>query len=111
MEQGSIRQLLGRRRKVAGQMSFEEMIRGTLLKRYLECTRGNCKCHKSKGNRHGPYYFLAIRRKDRTMHVYIPQSMVKTVRKWAANYERVWEGIEEITDINTKVIRLAGKKT
>lgn len=111
MEQGSIRQLLDRRRKVAGQMSFEEMIRGSLLKRYLECARINCRCHKSKGNRHGPYYFLAIRRKDRTKHVYVPQGMVKTIRKWVANYNRVWAGVEAITDINIKVIRLAGKKT
>ena len=105
-----MKRLLKQRAATARRLPVEEMIRGTMLKRYLECMRASCKCHKSARYRHGPYYFLSIGRKDRTRHVYIPQSMVKTVKKWAANYERVWEGIEEITDINTKIIRLAGKK-
>lgn len=106
---GQAKRLQGQRRRIAKGVNLPEMIRGTMLKRYLECTRPNCRCHKAVEYRHGPYYFLAIRRKDRTMHVYVPQSMVKMVRKWVTNYNKVWQGIEEITDINVKLIRLGGK--
>lgn len=105
----STKQLLKRRAAIAKQLPIVEMIRGTLLKRYLECMRANCKCHKGAKYRHGPYYFLSIGRKDKSFHVYVPKKMLKEVKKWVINYERVWKGIEEITDINTKVIRLTGK--
>ena len=103
------KQLRGQRKKMAEKINLTEMIRGTMLKRYLECARPNCRCHKATEHRHGPYYFLAIRRKNKTMHVYVPQNMVKAVKKWAANYDKAWQGIEKITDINVKLIRLSGK--
>lgn len=103
------KQFCGQRKRIAEKINLTKMIRGTMLKRYLECARPNCRCHKSIEHRHGPYYFLVIRRKNKTMHVYVPQSMVKTVKKWTANYDKVWQGIEKITDINVKLIRLSGK--
>lgn len=106
---GQMKQLYGQRERIARKLNLTEIIRGTMLKRYLECIRPNCRCHKSVKYRHGPYYFLAIRRKDRTRHVYVPQGMIKTVKKWVTGYNKVWQGIEEITDINAKLIRLDNK--
>lgn len=101
--------LYGQREKIARKMNLVEMIRGTMLKRYLECMRVNCRCHKSRKYRHGPYYFLSIRRKDKSYHVYVPKGMEGKIKKWVVNYNKVWEGIEKITDINKKLIRLKNK--
>lgn len=93
------------RENVAKRLPINKVIRGTLLKRYLECSRPNCYCHKSIKNRHGPYYFLSIRRKNKSFHIYIPLSMQKEIKQWIQNYNLVWEGIEKITDINIQLIQ------
>lgn len=105
-----VKRLHSQREVIVKGIRLTELIRGTMLKRYLECMRANCKCHKSAEGRHGPYYFLAIRRKDKTKHVYVPQKKVKIVKEWVANYNKAWEVIEAITDINIKLIRLSDKK-
>ena len=102
--------LLGQRRKIALSLPLERMIRGTLMERYLECVRPSCKCHKSKKWRHGPYFFISIRRGNRSQHVYVPQNMLTEAKKWSKNYDQVWEGIEDITNLNIKLLRLAGEK-
>ena len=104
-----VRRLYGQREQIVKGVNLAEMIRGTMLKRYLECARQNCRCHKGVKERHGPYYFLAIRRKDKTKHVYIPQDKIETVKKWVSSYNKIWQGIEEITDINVKLIRMDSK--
>lgn len=101
--------LYQQRQQIAGQVDLVEMIRGTLLERYLECIRPHCRCHQAKQYRHGPYYFLSIRRKDKSDHVYIPKKLKRQVQKWIANYQRLWDGIEAITDCNVKIIRYQAK--
>ncbi len=102
-------QLLKERSGIARQLPLQEMIRGSMLERHLECVRPDCKCHKSAKYRHGPYYFLSIRRKNKTFHVYVPKIMQEKVKTWVANYDKVWAGVEEITDINVKLIKAANK--
>jgi len=103
------RRLHTQRERIAKDLHVPDMIRGTMLKRYLECTRAQCTCHKSVEKRHGPYYFLVIRKKSRTKHVYVPHHMAKTVKQWVSHYNDVWHGIEQITDINVQLIRLSSK--
>ena len=100
--------LLKRRKEVVQKASLEDIIRGTLIKRYLECIRLSCKCHKNKRNRHGPYYFLTIRKKDKSYHTYIPKEKIKKVKEWIKNYDKLWEVIEEVTEINKKLIKIRG---
>lgn len=104
--QNQIRQ----RRKIALSLPLERMIRGTLMERYLECVRPGCRCHKSKKWRHGPYFFISIRRGNKSQHVYVPQNMLAEAKKWSKNYDLVWEGIEAITNLNIQLLRQAGKK-
>lgn len=106
-----LKRLYGQRERIAKEVNLAEMIRGSLLKRYLECIRPNCRCHKSVKHRHGPYYFLSIRRKDKSYHVYVPKSILKKVKGWVTNYSRTWKGIEDITDINVKLIRQENQRS
>lgn len=110
MEKDKERGLLERRRRMTREAELEEMIRGTLMKRHLECSKAKCWCHRTRPKGHGPYYFLTIRRKDKSKHVYVPQGMVKRVREWVRNYDKIWKTIERITDINIKLIRIQGAK-
>ncbi len=104
-----LQSLYRHRQRIAQRIDLVEMIRGTLLERYLECSRPHCRCHQAKKYRHGPYYFLSIRRKDKSYHVYVPQQLKKKVQQWVTNYQHAWQGIEAITDLNVKLIRRHGK--
>lgn len=100
------KKLVRQRKLIANSLPLEEMVRGTLIKRYLECIRPLCKCHKSKKFRHGPYYYLSIRKKDKSTHVYIPFNKLNKVKVLAENYNKVWKGLEEISAINIGLIKL-----
>lgn len=78
------------------------MVRGTFIERHLECARKSCRCHRSKKYRHGPYYFITIRKKNKSNHAYVPLKLMNEVRNWVDNYNRVWEDIKKITDINIR---------
>ncbi|MGB4644859.1 MAG: DUF6788 family protein [Dictyoglomaceae bacterium] len=85
---------------------LDEVIRGTFIKYYLECIRANCKCHKGKRYRHGPYYRVSYGKDKRMHHVYVSVKMRKEVKKWTENYSKLWEVIEKISAINIQIIRL-----
>lgn len=104
-----VKKLESDRKRAAKGIDLGEIIRGTILKRHLTCTRPGCKCHESEKHRHGPYYFLSIRRKNKSQHVYIPRNMLKNIEKWTGNYDKVWTAIEKITDLNARIIQLTRK--
>ena len=81
-----------------------EILRGTLMERYLTCGNPNCKC--AKGDRHGPVWYLSVtldqsHRQGRT----IPPDQVEQVRRWIENYHRVKEHLEKISEINRELLR------
>lgn len=90
--------------------SLGEILRGTFIECYLECIRPNCKCHKDKKYRHGPYYRVSYGKKGRIHHIYIPLNMTKTAKKWTDNYNKIWQGIEDLSGINIKLIRAGTNK-
>jgi hypothetical protein len=81
-----------------------EILRGTLMERFLTCGNPNCKC--AKGERHGPVWYLSVtldqsHRKGST----VPSGQVEQVRRWIQNYHRVKEHMEKISDINRELLR------
>lgn len=105
------KQLIQQKKAVVNHLpSLKEIIRGSYLKRYLKCSYPQCKCHKSKKYLHGPYYSISIRKKDKSYHIYVPLEKRKEVNRWIKNYNLLWQGIEDISSINAKLIRLDNKK-
>ena len=81
-----------------------EVLRGSLMERYLTCGNPNCKC--AKGERHGPVWYLSVtldqsHRKGSTL----PSDQVERARRWIANYHEVKEHLEKISDINRELLR------
>lgn len=86
-----------------------EILRGSLMERYLTCGNPNCRC--AKGERHGPVWYLSVtldqsHRKGST----VPSDRVEQVRCWIENYHRVREHLEKISDINRELLRRAKKQ-
>lgn len=83
---------------------LQEILRGSLMERYLTCGNPDCKC--ARGERHGPVWYLSVtldqsHRSGST----VPAEQVDLVREWIANYHSVKEHLEKISDINRELLR------
>ena len=83
---------------------LREVLRGSLMERYLTCGKPDCKC--ARGERHGPVWYLSVsldqaRRTGST----VPSHQVEPVRRWIENYRGVKDRLEKISDINRELLR------
>jgi hypothetical protein len=81
-----------------------EVLRGSLMERYLTCGNADCKC--ARGERHGPVWYLSVTL-DQSHRVgcTVPGDQVDQVRRWIANYHQVQENLEKVSDINRELMR------
>lgn len=81
-----------------------EVLRGSLMERYLTCGNKDCKC--ARGERHGPIWYLSVTldQSHRTGAT-VPPEQVEQVRRWIENYHAVKDRLEKISDINRELLR------
>jgi hypothetical protein len=94
-----------RRRAIARRLPDpNEILRASLIARYTTCGKPGCKC--MSGQKHGPSYIVSVTvTAGKTRQVYVRREDVETVRAWINNYEKLWQGIVEISDINLEMLR------
>lgn len=94
-----------RRKGLAQQMPpVTEIMRGSLLERYVTCGNPACKC--AKGERHGPNWYLTVTLgPGRTTGGIVPEEQVAQVRGWIDNYHKLKDHLEKISDINRELLR------
>ena len=84
--------------------SVTEILRGSLVERYVTCGNPSCKC--ARGERHGPVWYLTVTLgKGRTTGGIIPVEKVDEVRGWIENYHNLKDHLEKISDINRELLR------
>jgi hypothetical protein len=88
---------------------LSEVLRGSLMERYLTCGNPDCKC--ARGERHGPVWYLSVTL-DQTHRTgcTVPSNQVEQVRRWIENYHQVKENLEKISDINRELMRRQKKQ-
>jgi hypothetical protein len=81
-----------------------EVLRGSLMERYLTCGNADCKC--ARGERHGPIWYLSVTldQSHRTGAT-VPPGQLEQVRRWIENYHAVKDRLEKISDINRELLR------
>jgi hypothetical protein len=94
-----------RRQGLAQQLPpVTEILRGSLVERYVTCGNPACKC--AKGERHGPLWYLTVTLgRGRTTGGIVPPENVDQVRGWIENYHTVKEHLERISEINRELLR------
>lgn len=81
-----------------------EILRASLITRYTTCGKPGCKC--MRGEKHGPSYTASVTvAPGKTRQVYVRKDDVETVKAWIENYDRLWRGLVEISDINFELLR------
>ena len=98
--------LLLRREKVVERLPpFAEIARGSLVERHLRCGKPNCRCARKHDPGHRVFYLTVSFSRGRTEQVTVPVDLVPYVRQWLENYERWWQGLEEVSEINRELLR------
>jgi len=94
-----------RRKKVVRRVpNLQEILRGSLMERYLTCGKPGCKC--TRGERHGPVWYLSVTlRAGKTVGMQVPMERVERVRSLVENHRKVKESLEAISEINWELLR------
>ena len=81
-----------------------QVLRGSLVERYVSCGNPSCKC--ARGERHGPIRYLTVTLgPGRTTGGIISADQVEQVRRWIENYQRLKTDLERISEINRELLR------
>ena len=81
-----------------------EVLRGSLVERYVTCGNPSCKC--ARGERHGPMWYLTVTLgPGRTTGGIVSADHVEQVRLWIENYQRLKRDLERISEINRELLR------
>lgn len=85
---------------------IKEILRGSLIERFLTCGKPDCRC--ARGERHGPVWYLTVSldQSHRTGTT-VPVHQLAQVRRGIESYHRVKAQLEKISDINRELLRRA----
>jgi hypothetical protein len=93
-----------RRQGLAKLPPVAQILRGSLMERYVTCGNPSCKC--ARGEKHGPSWYLSVTLgPGRTTGSVIPDEKVDEVRGWIENYHKLKDQLEKISDINRELLR------
>lgn len=100
--------LIAEKKRVLKQSpSLGDVLRGTFKRWYSQCGNPGCKCHTDNKYLHGPYYRVSYNKRGKVYTLYVPLKLKEEVKRLVDNYNKVWKGIEDISAINIKLIRLS----
>ncbi len=80
-------------------------LRASYVERFTTCGKANCAC--ARGQKHGPFYYLA----SGLAQGHVLKFLLKTpaqqqnVQQGIAAYQQLWEGLEELSQINAELLR------
>jgi hypothetical protein len=80
-----------------------DLLHGSWVMRYSECTRPGCKCHE--GQRHGPRHYLVVNEDGRQRQKYVPNRKVRLALAGLEQYRRLQEIVDRITRINLALMK------
>lgn len=105
MEEQTSTALKRRRKQLLRKLpALDSVLRGSLIERYKRCGNPNCKCANGPG--HGPKFYLSVSYPDRPRQMdYVRQDDLAQVSQSVADYARVRDILEEISEINHELLR------
>ena len=88
--------------------SSVEMLRGSLVEKFIRCGKPRCACQQ--GQRHGPLYYLSLNEAGATRLFYIRKDQVAKVKGQIAQFKTYKSIGAAICRINQKLLRLHKKE-
>ncbi len=105
MINAEVRKLLKRRQKALDALpELSEVLRGSLVRRFVRCGKRGCRCQKGRG--HGPFVYLTVALGvGRSQQVTIAREDREIAERFVANYARLKSLLDEISTINRELLR------
>lgn len=85
-------------------LSYEPLMRGSLIERRRKCGHGNCACAKDESARH-PGLFFSVRLGGRTEAMHVRPDDEAHLRAALAGYERLWDILTDLTQCELADLR------
>jgi len=82
---------------------FEEVLRGSVVRRVLRCGKPGCRCATGAG--HPAVYLSVTHAGGRTEQLSLPTSLIRRAEQGVANYHAWWEAIEQVSALNRELLR------
>jgi hypothetical protein len=81
------------------------LIRASVVERFATCGTPTCRCHT--GTKHGPYYYLTQCLAPGHIRKFLlkTDSAVQTARRATAAFNAFYDGLEELSQINTELLQ------
>lgn len=82
-----------------------QAIRASVVERFGTCGKPRCACHQ--GQKHGPYYYLTQCLAPGRMQKFLLKSATaqQSARQATAAFNAFYDGLEELSQINTELLR------
>ena len=82
-----------------------DLLRASFVERFTTCGKPNCCC--SRGERHGPFYYLAAGLKAGNVRKFLLKTPAQQAlaKHGVAAYQAFWDQLEELSQINAELIR------
>lgn len=85
-------------------LTFEPLMRGSIVERVRRCGRSNCACARDDDARHGGK-FLTVSLAGRTEAVHLRPEDEEEIAKAIAAYEKLWSLVNELTSCEVTELR------
>jgi len=90
--------------EIIGELSRKKMLKGSVVKKYKACGKKGCKC--TKGELHGPFYYLTYKEEGKTKMIFLRQKIWESAIKLNENYRTFRGKRAEISKINSQILKL-----
>ena len=95
---------LERRRRILARLPpLGEVLRGSVVVRWLRCGKPGCHCAEDEGHR--ATYLSVTLAGGRTEQISLPAALVPVAERGVAHYHAWWAAIEQLSAINRDLIR------
>jgi len=99
----SIDQLFARRQELTDSLPrLDQVLRGSLITRYVKCGKSNCRCASGQGH---PSLYLSSLHEGKTRLVYVPTSWEPWVQQRLDNFHRTQDILGELAEINLELLQ------
>ena len=82
-----------------------DFLRASFVERFTTCGKANCAC--AQGHKHGPFYYLVsgLTKGNVLKFLLRTPSQQHNGQQGVAAYQELWEGLEELSQINAELLR------
>lgn len=104
MQSETVKKLLAERSRLVAELgTLSHVLHGSWVERYSLCSRANCRCHD--GERHGPRRYLVVNEDGRQRQKYVPNSCVEQALEGLAQYRRLQDIVDRLTQVNLTLMK------